>query len=248
MFGSRLGLAERYVALLATTGIDHGLIGPRERPRLWDRHVLNCAVVADLIPEAGPGQRVIDVGSGAGLPGLVLAIARPDLDVHLVEPLARRTAWLTVAVADLGLPNVTIHTARAETLWGKLTAPWVTARAVTGIVRLAEWTLPLLEVPGQVLALKGSSGPAELVEAEAELRRLGVARSELIDFGVRQGELASTVLRLILQAPPDLRRLRSKGGTSAGSARRRRDRPRGAGGGKVSGRGRPRPGDGRAVC
>src|SRR5262245_4488693 len=114
VFGAQLELAERFVAVLADTGISHGLIGPREASRLWDRHVLNCAVVKDAIPASDERQRVIDVGSGAGLPGLALAIARPDLDLHLVEPLARRTAWLSGTVAQLGLTNVTVHTARAE--------------------------------------------------------------------------------------------------------------------------------------
>ena len=110
VFGDRLELAEHFVAILADTGISHGLIGPRETPRLWDRHVLNCAVVQEAIPRLEGTQQVIDVGSGAGLPGLALALARPDLDLHLVEPLARRTGWLTGSVAQLGLTNVTVHT------------------------------------------------------------------------------------------------------------------------------------------
>lgn len=237
VFGERLDLAEHYVALLGTTGITRGLIGPREGPRLWDRHVLNCAVLGPLIPRREFTQAVIDVGSGAGLPGVVLAIARPDLHVHLVEPLARRTAWLTEAVNELGLDNVTIHTTRAESLWGTLTAPWVTARAVTGIVQLAEWTLPLLSVPGQVLALKGSRGPTELAEAERALHRMGVARCEAVRLGAPDAEDATTVLRLLVERPVDAKRLRAKGNSSAGSARRRRDRPRSGGDGKVSDRG-----------
>lgn len=234
IFGDRLDLATHYVELLATTGIEHGLIGPREGPRLWGRHILNCAVVGELIPEAAPGQPVIDVGSGAGLPGLVLAIARPDLHVHLVEPLARRTAWLETAVAELGLSNVAVHTARAEALWGVLSTPWVTARAVTQIVRLAEWTLPLLEVPGQLLALKGAQGATELEEARPALRRLGVRRSEAVTLGTGVLDEPTTVLRLVVERPVDVSRLRSRGSSSAGSARRRRDRPRPGRGGKVS--------------
>ncbi len=148
--------------VLADTGISHGLIGPREAPRLWDRHVLNCAIAHLAIPEHSESQDVIDVGSGAGLPGLALAIARPDLHLHLVEPLARRTGWLSGTVAELGLTNVTVHTARAEALWDRLHAPWVTARAVSNIVQLAEWTLPLLEPRGTLLALKGSRARDEL--------------------------------------------------------------------------------------
>ncbi|MEO7448589.1 MAG: 16S rRNA (guanine(527)-N(7))-methyltransferase RsmG [Humibacillus sp.] len=138
IFGGHLSQAEEFVRVLADTGISHGLIGPREAPRLWDRHVLNCAVTHLAIPETGRTQGVIDVGSGAGLPGLALAIVRPDLHLHLVEPLARRTGWLTGAVAELGLTNVTVHTARAEAMWDELQAPWVTARAVSAITRLAE--------------------------------------------------------------------------------------------------------------
>ena len=103
VFGQHLPRAEEFVRVLADTGISHGLIGPREAPRLWDRHVLNCALVHFLIPADAPGQRVIDIGSGAGLPGLALAIARPDLEVHLVEPLSRRTGWLSGVTAQLEL-------------------------------------------------------------------------------------------------------------------------------------------------
>lgn len=237
VFGDRLDRAERYARLLATTAIEHGLIGPREGPRLWDRHILNCAVVGSFIPPAEMDQAVIDVGSGAGLPGIVLAIARPDLHVHLVEPLARRTAWLSEAVTDLGLENVTVHTARAESLWGEVHASWVTARAVTGLVRLAEWTLPLLSAPGQVLALKGSRGRTELAEAEGALRRLGVARSDAVGVGEEVGDEQTVVVRLMIERPVDMRRFRAQERTSAGSARRRRDRPRPTGDGKVSDRG-----------
>ena len=111
VFGERLGLAEAFAAELADTGVSHGLIGPREVPRLWDRHLLNCAVIEDAFPG---GARLVDVGSGAGLPGLALAIARPDLEVHLVEPMLRRTAWLEGVVRRLALDGVTVHRGRAE--------------------------------------------------------------------------------------------------------------------------------------
>ena len=120
VFGARLGLAEQFVAMLADTGVSHGLIGPREVPRLWERHVLNCAVIEDAFPQ---GARVVDVGSGAGLPGVALAIARPDLEVHLVEPMLRRTTWLEGVVADLGLAGVTVHRGRAEELAGTRARP-----------------------------------------------------------------------------------------------------------------------------
>ncbi|GAB3873706.1 16S rRNA (guanine(527)-N(7))-methyltransferase RsmG [Terrabacter terrigena] len=243
VFGERLALAEHFVAILADTGISHGLIGPREAPRLWDRHVLNCAVVEELIPRTGDVQRVIDVGSGAGLPGLALAIARPDLELHLVEPLARRTAWLSETVQQLELPNVTVHTARAEALWDRLAAPWVTARAVSKIVQLAEWTLPLLTDGGSLLALKGSRAQSELDESRAALVRLGVVESEVQPVGGDLLDEPTLVLRATIGAAVDRRRFGSKQPSSAGSARRRADRPRGSrrSGPAASGRRRHQP-------
>ncbi|GAB2774260.1 hypothetical protein GCM10027039_39520 [Terrabacter koreensis] len=228
VFGARLALAERFVAILADTGITHGLIGPREAPRLWDRHVLNCVVVHQAIPVTGEMQRVIDVGSGAGLPGLALAIARADLELHLVEPLARRTAWLTDTVEQLGVSNVTVHTARAETLWDELDAPWVTARAVSKIVQLAEWTLPLLRPHGALLALKGSRAQVELDEGRAALTRLGVVDAEVEAYGADLLDEPTLVLRATIGEAVDRRRFRSRQPSSAGSARRRADRPRGS--------------------
>jgi 16S rRNA (guanine527-N7)-methyltransferase len=228
VFGDRLPLAQHFVAILADTGIRHGLIGPRETPRLWDRHVLNCGIVHEAIPRTGERQRVVDVGSGAGLPGLALAIARPDLDLHLVEPLARRTGWLSGTVAQLGLTNVTVHTARAETMWDRLHAPWVTARAVSQIVQLAEWTLPLLESGGSLLALKGSRAVEELEQGRTALTRLGVVDAEVHELG---GDLLgepTIVLRATIGEVVDRRRFRSRHPSSAGSARRRADRPRGS--------------------
>ncbi len=117
VFGERMPLAIRFAEILADTGVTHGLIGPREVPRLWDRHVLNCAVVQDAFPA---GAKLVDVGSGAGLPGVALAIVRPDLEVHLVEPMLRRTQWLSGVVEQLGLENVTVHRGRAEDLAGSV--------------------------------------------------------------------------------------------------------------------------------
>ena len=228
VFGDRLGLAERFVAVLADTGITHGLIGPREAPRLWDRHVLNCAVVQEAIPSSGSTQRVIDVGSGAGLPGLALAIARPDLELHLVEPLARRTGWLSATVAQLGLTNVTVHTARAEAMWDRLDAPWVTARAVSRIVQLAEWTLPLLTAGGSLLALKGSRAFGELEESRTALTRLGVVDAGVDACGADLLDEPTLVLRATIGEVVDRQRFRSRQSSSAGSARRRADRPRGS--------------------
>ena len=223
VFGEQLPLAERYVRLLADTGISHGLIGPREGPRLWERHVLNCAVVERLVPRVD-GQRLVDVGSGAGLPGIAIAIARPDLEVHLVEPLARRTAWLEETVAELGLPNVTVHTCRAEDLWEALRADWVTARAVAGIVQLAEWCLPLLAAGGSLLALKGSKAYDELEENRTRLARLGVTDAAIREVGGDVLAEPTTVVHLSVDAPVDTRTFRRRTPTSSGSARRRSDR------------------------
>jgi 16S rRNA (guanine527-N7)-methyltransferase len=133
LFGDRLGLVERYAELLAGPGVERGLIGPREVSRIWDRHVLNCAVVVDAVP---PAVAVADVGTGAGLPGLVWGIARPDLHVTLIEPLLRRTRFLDETVAELALTNVSVCRGRAENLAGEIEVDIVTARAVAAMDRL----------------------------------------------------------------------------------------------------------------
>ncbi len=173
-------LAVRFAEILADTGVSHGLIGPREVPRLWERHVLNCAVVADAFPQ---GARVVDVGSGAGLPGIALAIARPDLDVHLVEPMLRRTEWLSGVVAELGLEAVTVHRGRAEELVGTVSAPYVTARAVARLDKLARWCVPLLEPAGTMVAMKGRSAAAELAADRPALLRLGMVEAVVSEHG-----------------------------------------------------------------
>ena len=186
-----------------------------------------CSTAPSLIwpsLQHGESQAVIDVGSGAGLPGLALAIARPDLHLHLVEPLARRTGWLSGTVAELGLTNVTVHTARAEALWDRLHAPWVTARAVSNIVQLAEWTLPLLEPRGTLLALKGSRAGEELAQGRTALTRLGVVDASVLELGDDLLEAPTTVLAVTIGEHLDRRRFRSRPPSSAGSARRRGDR------------------------
>jgi 16S rRNA (guanine527-N7)-methyltransferase len=180
VFGDRMPLAVRFAEVLADTGVTHGLLGPREVPRLWERHVLNCAVVADGFPG---GARLVDVGSGAGLPGVALAVVRPDLDVHLVEPMLRRTQWLSGVVDDLGLGNVTVHRGRAEDLVGEVSAPWVTARAVARLDKLARWCVPLLEEGGTLVAIKGRSAAAELEEDRRALQRLGLVSAVVSEHG-----------------------------------------------------------------
>jgi 16S rRNA (guanine527-N7)-methyltransferase len=170
LFGDRLPLARRYVRHLATTGVEWGLLGPREVPRLWERHVLNCAVLSDLLP---PDARIVDIGSGAGLPGIALALRRPDLQVTLVEPLLRRVDWLAMVVDDLDLDRVTIQRTRAEELAGRLQVPYVTARAVASLDRLCRWALPLLEPGGELLAIKGRSADEEVTRTASAVRRAG---------------------------------------------------------------------------
>ena len=172
VFGDRLALARRYADHLVGSGVERGLLGPREAPRIWDRHILNCAVVAELLPD---GARTVDLGSGAGLPGIPLALARPDLSVVLVEPLARRVDWLREVVEDLDLP-VTVERGRAEE--PGVRARWegadvVTARAVAPLARLAGWALPLLRPGGMMLALKGASADAEVARDAVAVRKLG---------------------------------------------------------------------------
>lgn len=199
LFGDRLGMAEHFTAILSDSGVSHGLIGPREVPRLWERHVLNCAVIHSAIPV---DTKVIDVGSGAGLPGLALAIARPDLVLHLIEPMLRRTNWLSRAVAELGLTNVTVHRGRAEQFWGVLSAPIVTARAVARLSDLATWCLPLLVPGGSLLAIKGSSVTEEVEANRAALRRLGAVDEVIESFGNGIMDQETTVLRVVLSDHP----------------------------------------------
>lgn len=200
VFGERMPLAVRFAEILADTGVSHGLIGPREVPRLWDRHVLNCGVVADAFPH---GARLVDVGSGAGLPGVALAIARPDLEVHLVEPMLRRTEWLSGVVADLALDTVTVHRGRAEDLVGAVSAPWVTARAVARLDKLARWCVPLLETGGTLVAMKGRSAASELAEDRRALERAGLVSAVIAEHG--RDVLEEPVLTVDLRFEPRMR-------------------------------------------
>lgn len=195
VFGDHLPVAQRYVQHLATSGIERGLIGPREVPRLWERHVLNCAVVQELIEQ---GATVADVGSGAGLPGLCLAIARPDLSLTLIEPLERRVIWLTEVVEDLGLENVDIMRSRAEQAVGYVEADYVTARAVSALVGLLDITLPILRGTGQLLALKGRTATEEITKAKKKLNKYGARKTEILLAGEDLLEEPTTVVRVTL--------------------------------------------------
>ncbi|MFI5429702.1 16S rRNA (guanine(527)-N(7))-methyltransferase RsmG [Aeromicrobium sp. UC242_57] len=168
MFASRLPLAEEFAYRLATHAVVRGLIGPREVPRIWDRHMMNSAVVAPSLPN---GATVADIGTGAGLPGLVSAIARPDIQMTLVEPLLRRTSFLDEVVRDLQLDNVEVVRARAEEV--NQTFDVVTARAVAALDKLGRWCMPLVRPGGVLLAMKGRTAADEIAAATATLHRLG---------------------------------------------------------------------------
>jgi 16S rRNA (guanine527-N7)-methyltransferase len=218
LFGDRLALASSYADLLATDGVVRGLIGPREAPRIWDRHLLNCAAMAELIPS---GASVVDVGSGAGLPGIVLAVARPDLSVVLVEPLARRIAFLAEVVPALGLDrSVTVIRGRAEELGETLTpADVVTARAVAPLDRLVGWCLPLAALGGRLLALKGASAADEVAEHRDAIGRLGGSTPVVRLCGVDVIDPPTTVVEIIRERAVAPARPRSARG--AGRSKRR---------------------------
>jgi 16S rRNA (guanine527-N7)-methyltransferase len=199
MFGPALELAERYAALLADPGTEQGLIGPREAARLWDRHLLNCAAVAELVPHP---CTMIDLGSGAGLPGVVLAMLLPDSDIVLLEPMARRAAFLEECVRVLGLGNAAVRCARAEEMTGQLAADVVTARAVAPMKRLAGLALGLVRPGGVVLAIKGAGAAQELQEARPVLSRLGVRDVELLEAGRGKVSPPPTVIRVTAGLAP----------------------------------------------
>lgn len=193
IFGENLSAAVRYAHHLATTGVEWGLIGPRELPRLWSRHILNCAVVECLLE---PGQKVADVGSGSGLPGLALALAQPACHYALIEPMERRVTWLGEVVSDLGLDNVEVVRAHAEELVGGERYEVVTARAVAAMTSLAGMTLPLVAPGGEVLAIKGRSAPDEVRKAAKQIRKMGGERVEVLEVGEDVLETPTTVVRI----------------------------------------------------
>ena len=197
LFGDRIELARRYTAALVEHGEERGLIGPLEPPRIWTRHVLNCAIAAPLFPAGG---RVGDVGSGAGLPGIVLAIARPDVTWELIEPMERRVTWLNEQVASLGLTNVTVHRARAEEAAVEGILDAVTARAVSALRTLIPWTAPLVRDGGELILLKGRSVDAEITAAAKVLRKYKVSepRIEVLGEGVLEEE--TRVFRAVVRA------------------------------------------------
>ena len=178
VFGDQLALARQFTANLAQYGEELGLIGPLELPRLWTRHILNCGIVAPLLH-----GRVGDVGSGAGLPGLVLAIARPDVEFVLIEPMERRTAWLNDQVAALGLSNVTVVRDRAEDVRRDVLLDQVTARAVSALKKLIPMTAPLVRPGGELVLMKGAGAAAEIDAAAKQIRAFKLSNVEVLTLG-----------------------------------------------------------------
>lgn len=178
MFGDQLAVARQFTANLAQYGEELGLIGPLELPRLWSRHILNCGIVAPLL-----NGRVGDVGSGAGLPGLVLAIARPDVEFVLIEPMERRTAWLNDQVAALDLKNVTVVRDRAEDVRRDVLLDQVTARAVSALKKLIPMTAPLVHPGGELVLMKGAGAAAEIDAAAKQIRAFKLHNVEVLTLG-----------------------------------------------------------------
>lgn len=206
VFGPRLNLAERYANLLTGPGVERGLIGPREVDRIWDRHILNSAAVAELIE---PDARVADIGSGAGLPGLPIAIARPDLNVALIEPMLRRTEFLTEAVTELGLAAEVIR-GRAEEPGVRSSiggADVVVSRAVASLDKLIRWSFPLLRPGGRMMAMKGERAEDEVVEAERAMASLGATDVRVVRCGVSYSSPPVTVVIAVRgERTPDRKR------------------------------------------
>ncbi len=193
VFGDRIALARRYAELLVRDGDLLGLLGPREMPKLWTRHILNSAVVAELVPT---GVTVADVGSGAGLPGIPMAIAQPNAHFTLIEPMERRSDWLAEVVDELGLANVTVKRARAEEVGDVFDL--VTARAVSALPKLLRMTVPLTKDGGAIIALKGSKAQDEVDESKKLAKKLKIASFELIRTGAQILDEPTLVVRTTL--------------------------------------------------
>jgi 16S rRNA (guanine527-N7)-methyltransferase len=193
LFGPRLDIAQRYAEVLAGAGVERGLLGPREVDRLWDRHLLNSAAVSELLD---PGERIVDIGSGAGLPGLPLAIARPDLEVVLLEPLLRRSDFLREVVAELGLP-VDVVRGRAEEPWvreqiGEKDA--AVSRAVAALDKLTKWSMPLLRTGGRMVAIKGEQAPDEVQQHRRVMEATGAVDVRVVTCGANYLRPPATVV------------------------------------------------------
>jgi 16S rRNA (guanine527-N7)-methyltransferase len=191
LFSAALPRAEKYAELLGGVGVQRGIVGPAEAIRIWDRHLLNCGVVARLMPASGS---IVDVGSGAGLPGIVLAILLPEARVTLLEPMARRVDFLQECVRELELGNVHVVRGRGEEYDGELHADVVTARAVAPLDKLAVLASGLARPGGRVLAIKGASAATELARAQPVLARLGVTDARVVHASSASGLITTTVV------------------------------------------------------
>jgi 16S rRNA (guanine527-N7)-methyltransferase len=193
IFGPRVGLAQRYAELLADPGVERGLVGPHEIDRIWERHLVNCGVLAEVLD---PGERVADIGSGAGLPGLTLAIAKPGLRVVLIESMLRRTEFLRMAVAELGL-DVEVVRGRAEDSAVRRTVgdfDAVTSRAVATLDKVTRWSLPLLRPGGRMVAIKGERARDEVREYRRVMTALGAEDVRVVECGVQYLSPPTTVV------------------------------------------------------
>jgi 16S rRNA (guanine527-N7)-methyltransferase len=209
VFGPRLDLAQRYAELLAGTGVEWGLLGPREIDRLWDRHLLNCGVVAELLE---PAQRVADIGSGAGLPGLALAIAKPGLDVVLIESMLRRSEFLRMAVSELGL-DAEVMRGRAEDAAVRESAGGcdaVVSRAVAPLDKLTRWSMALLRPGGRMLAIKGERASDEVRGFRRVMTSLGAADARVVECGVKYLSPPTTVVVARREKPVPVRSVRRR--------------------------------------
>jgi len=197
LFGQRIELARGYTMRLASDSETFGLLGPRELPRIWSRHVINSALLAELVPD---GSKVVDVGSGAGLPGIPMAIAQPNAHFTLVEPMERRSNWMQAVVDDLGIDNVTILRARAEEV-EQTDFDFATARAVAALDKLLRLLTPLIRFSNHktIIALKGSKAPDEILAAGKKLELLGYTQPEVLTLGLDKAPETATVVRTRLK-------------------------------------------------
>jgi 16S rRNA (guanine527-N7)-methyltransferase len=191
LFGAQIHVVREFTAQLGERGEELGLIGPLEPPRLWTRHVINSVLIAPLLR---PGV-VGDIGTGAGLPGLVLAIARPDVDFVLIEPMERRVAWLEEQVGHLSLSNVTVRRARAEDVAQEFTLDQVTARAVSAFSKLIPLTVPLVRTGGELVFMKGVNAEREVEAASKAIRKYHLEDVEVLTLGAGQVDEVTRAIR-----------------------------------------------------